>query len=245
MKMLDHVLELQTRVSHLHPIFEQRFPVVVLEDQLLEWFDPTDSGFTWRKSSKAPEWLCNPIQAAFPLEGTMACIMDSESLRGLDGAITVMHEFVHCYQFETCETKLKSQLEIAQYAMQSEQYAWEIEHLFPYTNREFEQLYTEQLRQSLEPKRASDIRAALRRILEPMDFEYMQWQEWKEGSARYFENIIRRELDLPLASSRSTPPFDRVSFYAGGEALISLLIEKQPDFRLDLERLFGAMNSLG
>jgi hypothetical protein len=74
-----------------------------------------------------------------------------------------------------------------------------------------------------------------------MDFEYMLWQEWKEGSARYFENLIRRELELPLASSRAKPPFDRVTFYAGGEALISLLVRQRPELTSNFEDLFYAM----
>jgi hypothetical protein len=238
---LDYVLEMQTRVSQLHPIFGMRFPVAVLEDERLDWFEPTEHGFTQIKSSTSPAWLLSPIQAAFPLEGVMACVIDSKSLEGLDGAITVMHEFVHCHQYDTCESKLKSQLEVAQRATEADNHMWELEHPFPYNNLDFERLYAEQLRQPLELHRAREIRSELRRVLEPMDFEYMLWQEWKEGLARYFENLIRHELELPLASSRSTPPFDRVTFYAGGEALISLLVRQRPELTSNFEDLFYAM----
>ncbi len=61
-------------------------------------------------------------------------------------------------------------------------------------------------------------RAKLHTALSPLDWEYMVWQEWKEGYARHVENKIQRELGLKVNTFGEEPPYSRITFYAGGAA---------------------------
>jgi hypothetical protein len=66
----------------------------------------------------------------------------------------------------------------------------------------------------------------------------MTWQEWKEGLARYLENTVASRLGLPANAGGLKPPFTRVTFYAGGAAVIRALAEKQPALLKDIEALY-------
>ena len=89
-----------------------------------------------------------------------------------------------------------------------------------------------------DPERALAIQKALRQRLSQEDQEYMAWQEWKEGLARYLENKIAARFGLPENKGGLTTPFTRVSFYAGGEALIRMLVRQGPTAAADTESLF-------
>ena len=89
-----------------------------------------------------------------------------------------------------------------------------------------------------DPERAQAIRKALRQRLSREDSEYMAWQEWKEGLARYLENVIAVRFGLPENKGGLTTPFTRVTFYAGGEALIRMLVKQDPTAAADIEALF-------
>ena len=51
----------------------------------------------------------------------------------------------------------------------------------------------------------------------------MVWVEWKEGSARWIENMIRERLNVEQNIAGSKGDFTRVSFYYGGSNFIKLL----------------------
>ncbi len=71
----------------------------------------------------------------------------------------------------------------------------------------------------------------------------MIWQEWKEGFARWVENRVKRKIGLPENIKGSEPPYSRVSFYAGGEALIEYLLTVDETIINDLSVLFKEMIS--
>ena len=59
--------------------------------------------------------------------------------------------------------------------------------------------------------------------LQQTDYEYLIWQMWKEGLARYVENCIREKYGLDKNTCGSQLPYDRISMYYLGELLISYL----------------------
>ena len=81
----------------------------------------------------------------------------------------------------------------------------------------------------------------LKRRLSQDDYEYMAWEEWKEGFARYIENKIRAAFDLKENQGGNEQPFNRVTFYYGGEALIRSLVHGNQDRPPDVERLLDQM----
>ena len=83
-----------------------------------------------------------------------------------------------------------------------------------------------------------DIRRKLKEYLSRKDYEYMVWQEWKEGFARYIENIIRGVLQLKENNSGREKPFTRITFYTGGEKMVKWLQSRDPGIILNIEKLF-------
>jgi hypothetical protein len=75
------------------------------------------------------------VRAAFPLEfyDNKACVLVSGDIfDSVQEQVTIFHEFVHCYQFNTCEVELRSGLELARNSENSEDYYWELQYPFPY-----------------------------------------------------------------------------------------------------------------
>ena len=161
------------------------------------------------------------VRAAFPLEcykNKVACVISGEIFDSLEGYVMIFHEFMHCQQLETCEPELKQKLGVAQKAMAKKDYIWEINYSFPYNNSEFTKTYSLFLK-ALEGNNSDDVfkyRSQLKQILNKDDFEYMVWQEWEEGFARFIENQIRRRLGLNENHYGIEEPFSRVTFYEGG-----------------------------
>jgi hypothetical protein len=81
----------------------------------------------------------------------------------------------------------------------------------------------------------------VRAALSARDFEYLVWQEWKEGTARNLENAIRDRLGLAANHGGTQPPYSRITFYAGGDRFIRWLTARDPALIADLPRLFAAM----
>lgn len=76
----------------------------------------------------------------FPLSsynGRVACVVTPEIFDEPGGIVTILHEFVHCYQFSTCEMDLKAKLAVARQAETEGDMMWEIEHPFPYEDQSF------------------------------------------------------------------------------------------------------------
>ncbi len=97
-----------------------------------------------------------------------------------------------------------------------------------------------------EPELKNELRVArcrsfLRELLNALDYEYMVWQEWKEGFARLIENRLRNKLELAENRGGIDLPFNRVTFYEGGERYISLLFGQNKELEKDIETLFRHM----
>jgi hypothetical protein len=170
----------------------------------------------------------------------MACVVTPEVFDDPYGYVTIFHEFIHCQQADTCEQRLKERLSVARQARCANDPMWEINHPFPYTSHAFTQAYayflSAQALEEIEP-----VRRQLEGMLSDEDYEYMVWQEWKEGFARYIENRIRRRLSLPENLGGGQPPFSRVAFYAGGAHYIQGIGQRLPELLTHIEALFDCM----
>lgn len=236
---LQKVWRMRSQVMDIHPFLEQVWPVAVVESDHFLIYDLDASGERYVLSCRAPTPMPVPkgVRAAFPLEcygGRAACVVSGDVFDTLDGYVTIWHEFVHCQQWETCEPRLREGLEIARRARAENNPMWEIDHPFPYAA----------FLQAAAAGAAGDIlacRTRLREGLASVDLEYMVWQEWKEGLARYIENRIRSRLGLEEHHGGQEAPFSRVSFYEGGARLIAFLGRSEPVLLWDIEALFARM----
>ena len=240
--------ELHSGIKDLHPLLEGLYPVAVVEGEVFYVFDvlEKDRSYELVKTARPPMIVPEGVRAAFPLDfydNTMACVVTGEVFDDLSGYATIFHEFIHCAQMATCELELKARLSVAQEAEAADNYMWELSHPFPYADETFEEVYALFLERAAEGDKAavSRCRAFLREVLNAQDYEYMVWQEWKEGFARHIENKVRAKLELELRVSQAVPPFDRVTFYEGGARYISLLIAEDPELEKDIKALFQRM----
>jgi len=242
---LQKVFEIQNRIEDIHPFLEKVFPIAIVENNHFFVFDVDSSGGKYIFVKKAPTPMPVPkgVRAAFPLEcyeNKVACVISGEIFGSFEGYVTIFHEFMHCHQWEICEPRLKQNLGVAQKAMDKKNYMWELNYPFPYNNSKFTETYSLFLK-ALEGNNPDEIfkyRNQLKQILSKDDFEYMVWQEWKEGFARFIENQIRCRLSLKENHYGIEKPFHRISFYEGGSRLIEFLSKQKPELLVDIEKLF-------
>jgi hypothetical protein len=245
---MQKVFEVQKCILDVHPLLSKIFPIAVVEDDQFFIFDthPTKNQYRFIKQAQTPMTFPPRIRAAFPMacyDSRMACVVTKDVFDSDSGYVTIFHEFIHCQQNEICEPKIKNTLKIAQKAQEAQDHTWELNHPFPYDAREFITCYNAFLARIYE----NDInnvlatRKKLKQILRSEDYEYMVWQEWKEGFARLIENKIKRKLGLKENHGGTALPFTRVLFYEGGAQYIEHLSNQNPKLITDIEHLFNDM----
>ncbi|MEA3265621.1 MAG: hypothetical protein U9P42_01580 [Candidatus Fermentibacteria bacterium] len=246
---LAMICEIRNRISTVHPYLETLYPVAVAEGNRLHVFEPDDAGEQYAFSGSFPVPVPVPegFRAAFNLEcidNRMACVVSADVFDSLDGYSTIFHEFIHCKQAEY-EPGLKQNLSIAVEAKKSGDFMWELNHAFPYANHEFIRLYRLFLDASGKNGFSAvlESRLKLAELLPEKDYEYIIWQEWKEGFARLVENRIRVKLGLPAIQYKPERQIDRRNFYQGGASLIEFLLKREPSLIVHIDRLFGVMFS--
>jgi hypothetical protein len=245
---LQKVYELQQKIKDVHPLFDKSYPIAIVEADTFLIFDVEVGGSEYHQVKKADTPMPIPVgvRAAFDLEcyeNKIACVVTGEVFDTLDGYITIFHEFVHCHQASTCELKLKQTLEVARQAMAAGNYMWEIEHPFPYSNPDFIDAYAALL-QAIEANRDEQALSTHRKLgnfLQPLDFEYLIWQEWKEGFARLVENRLQQRFNLIENHYGRQQPYHRITLYEGGAGIISALCQATPELYCDLEQLFWSI----
>jgi len=84
----------------------------------------------------------------------------------------------------------------------------------------------------------AEYRRKLKRHLSQVDFEYLVWQEWKEGFARLIENRIQSYLGIEVNQYGKEKPYNRVTFYYGGSKFVEYLIQTEPGLYPDIDALF-------
>jgi len=245
LEQLQKVFVVQATIRDLHPFLEKLYPIAVVEDAHFLIYDTEPDSRQYRFIRKSPTPMPIPpgVRAAFQMESyddRMACVVTADVFEKADGYDTLFHEFVHCQQSERGEGQLKQTLQIARKAQAAGDHMWEINHPFPYTAPEFAQAYAAFLAED-DLREAETVRRRLRAELDVEDYEYMVWQEWKEGLARFIENRIRRRLGDGENHSGEGQPFNRVAFYEGGAHYIEMLGKQEPDLVADIQRLFARM----
>ena len=247
---INALIPIQQDVAVINPALRKLYPVVIAEGETLLIYDNNQSQLAYQfiKCTPAPIPIPKGVRAAFQLEdydGRIVCVVTPDVFDTNDGYVTILHEFVHCYQYETCEQELKMKLDVAQQAQEKGDYMWELQHPFPYEAKVFMRSYAQFLEAVSEgdKKAVRKVREDLQSYLGRHDFEYMVWQEWKEGFARWVENRLQERLGLPVNIGGSDLPFNRVIFYAGGAAYIDFLEKSAPGLVNDLAALFSQMSA--
>jgi len=242
---LQKIFEFQARFASLHPALGKVYPVAIVENKTFYIFEPAPGENVYRLVHNAPDTFNIPtgIRAAMPLSfwgNRMACVVTGEIFGEPDGYVFIFHEFVHCAQWDCCEQKLKADLAIFRQAMKNKDYMWELQYPFPYSNPAFIETYPALFKawDANDIAEAESLSAALKKTLSPAEWEYLTWQEWKEGLARYLENRMRAVVGLPENKGGENPPFNRVAFYRGGDKLIRFLERRRPGVVNDLEKLY-------
>ncbi len=245
---LAKLVQLHREIRDIHPLLARLQPVAIVRGDTLYVFDVDSAGTRYALKSKGPVPFPMPkgIRASFPLPtygDRTTCVVSPEVFDEAGGYATIFHEFIHCAQFQTVELRLRTGLEVAQQAMRDKDYAWELNHRFPYQDPTFVKDYAAFLAAlgKADARAVDAATASLRKHLSRPDYEYMVWQEWKEGFARYVENRIRVRLGMQANAGGATAPYDRVSFYRGGEAYIDYLGRQDASLLTDMEKLFGRM----
>ncbi len=252
LEALDQLIDFHKQHAHIHAVLSKPQPVAIArEDQFWIYdFNPDQKRYYLIKKAPVPMPIPQGVRAAFQLEAyhsKTACVVTEEVFEDINGYVTILHEFVHCSQFQNGEQALKKQLKIAQKAQKAGDVMWEIQHPFPYDQETFIRAYAD-LFQNLESKDRGGILAARKRLekcLPEMDFEYLIWQEWKEGFARWIENQLQKRLGIPINTGGRAQPFKRVSFYAGGAGMINWLHNIDPEATQNLNRLFNTLKTIG
>jgi hypothetical protein len=248
---LRELFPLRERIKSVHPLLENLYHVAVADGDDLLIFKPDENrkAYTLEVRTPSPFPIAQGTRAAFPLEALAskpACVVSGEVFDSLGGYVTIFHEFVHCHQFLTCEPRLKERLSVYHRALEKKDFSWELQHPFPYTDPVIKRTYERLLQafDSGDEAAVLECRRDLRRLLPEVDYDYMVWQEWKEGLARYIENRIRDRLGLAKNLGGSQDELNRISFYAGGEKLIQFLAGRDVKIPLDIERTFEAIYAL-
>ncbi len=94
----------------------------------------------------------------------------------------------------------------------------------------------------LQYKDMVDYHRVMKNHLNQIDFEYMVWQEFIEGFARYNENLIREKLQVKLNSNKLEKPFSRVIFYELGSRSISAILKENPEIKGNIRCIYDKIN---
>lgn len=245
---LVRVFEYRDSLEGVHPFVKGLYPIAIGKGNQLFVFDldETLSYYHLVAHEEIEMKVPKGTRAAFPLafyDNRCACVITGEVFDTPEGYVTIFHEFVHCHQWHTVEQTLRDQLPLARKSVEKGDYMWEINYPFPYDDQWFIKTYSNYLKAAREGdrKKVKELRTEMAELLKEEDYQYMIWQEWKEGFALYLENKMREHLNLPGNLVGREKPCSRTTFYAGGEALISMLIAEHPELNTDLKELFHRM----
>jgi len=233
LQSINKLVELQKSLKEIHPALEKLYPIAVYKnsDCIIYEFDTSASEYKLIKTVPALREISKGIRAAFPLEENdykMTCVVTPEAFESAKDYSIIFHEFVHCFQAATIEYEIKDSLTIYINAMNEQDYMWELNYPFPYNDSVFAELYKSffEALQKENLTEAEKIHDSLKEYLSGENYQYLTWAEWKEGSARWIENMIREKLNVNENLAGSKGELTRVSFYYGGSNFIKLLSEK-------------------
>jgi len=248
---LDKFVAFHSIVKGINYSIDRLYPIAIVESNTFYVFDFDEKDNRYKfimehnlRDMKIPD----EVRACFPLdfyEGKAAAVVSESALDTAIGNVFIIHEFVHCYQNnDTCEQEIKDRLLIYQESLESRNYMWELNHEFPYDDSIFINKVKE-LDNNYKvgnEKKVLGFYKSMKAHLRRQDYEYMLWQEWSEGFARYIENKARAFLNLDLNIENLTEPFDRIVFYELGSRHIEYIINNLDKPQIDIEDLYLKMN---
>jgi hypothetical protein len=245
---LQYIIQMQKEIKNIHPFLDMFHPIALAENSDLYIFDFDSSSrkYIYIKKTPIPFPMPKILRASFPLSSynsEPSCVLTRDVFDSKNGYVTIFHEFIHCSQYQICERKLKQTLIIAEEASKRNDYTWEISHPFPYEDSLFINDYSQFIEaiNNDYDEAILEHRRKLRHHLKQIDFEYMVWQEWKEGFARLIENKILSVLLMEENHAGREKPYNRLTFYYGGSKFINYLIEKEPRLYINIELLYDRM----
>ncbi len=239
---LNSVIPKKKESAKIHALFNQNYPVAIAVSDKLHIFREQNGQFTYDTSITIPMKVSVGTRAAFCLNensDSCCCVVTPDCLEEPNFYTVILHEFVHCYQSRTCERKLRNTLLVYRNAMEIGDNMWEINHPFPYLNPSFVSLIKKSSGYNQQEFMA--VLSDLKQNIDILDYEFMIWQMWKEGFARFIENKIRKNNNLKFNTNGSdhTIP-ERASLYFTGERFWQL----QPDGS-DIESAFHLLTNPG
>lgn len=245
LESLQQFIDFSKEQMHAERSLENYHPIAVVGQSKIRVFDIGECGnYTFMTETKRPDFVPDGVLAAMPIEfyeNKVSAVVDEDALQTVDGKVAILHEFVHCHQFSNGELALKSKLKIAQKAMEEQNWMWEIEHPFPYDQSEVSTKLKELANWQTNRIQQSHLVGELRALKSKMtheDFEYMVWQIWKEGYARYIENLIRTDVGLAEIYREYTGKINRSIFYQIGDMYFRNLSELG---RVDLHQVLDQL----
>ena len=245
---MDNIIKIHDSVKNIHVSVEKLYPITVINDGYFFVFDKNEIGdkYELRRKVETSVVVSNDILTAFHLDFydmKPSVVISKDMLVNPGNDILVLHEFVHCYQLENGSLEIRNGLSIQGQEMAKKNYNWEIDFPFPYNNEYFIDK-TVELAGCFANGKYEDViiyRNCMRTYLHKTEYEYMIWQLWKEGFARYVENLIRRELGLKLNGNVLRPPFGKVHLYEIGSKYVEMLIKKDKKLNDDIIKIFNEM----
>ena len=245
---LAKIHELHKQLKDIDVSLLKLYPVTIVEDDTFFVFDLDVTGekYEFKLEYPTPIQIPKRVLAAFSLDFynmKSSAIVSEEVFDTIQGYVFIFHEFVHCFQSENYEEEIRVSLEIERKSKEENNYMWEITHPFPYENPIFIEKVTEveNYFNTKDYKGVLNYHKQMRGCLSNIDFEYMIWQEWKEGYARYIENIIRARLGIAINTNKLQAPFDRVCFYEIGSKYIDLLVNGNANLKSNIKDLYYRM----
>ncbi len=245
---LKSVTTMWKSIKTLHPAWEKLSPVCIAQGDNYYLYQPDSEGnWSLAQTVNRPGQVPQTIRAAYPLDfadNQIACVIDPGVLANQKQMIIVFHEFVHCYQFNTCEQGIKKSLKVYREATAKQNWMWELNYGFPYNNKQVAKTYLAMIKAADKgnPERVRTLRRELQALISEQDWEYLTWQEFKEGTARYLENELNTKYGYKKSASSHKKPLNRVIFYEGGEKMIRLLAKDNPELPNNLPQLWIALN---
>jgi hypothetical protein len=239
---LEQIRELRKEIKDIDRSLEKLYPVAVVKDNAYFLFDLDQSGEKYEFKMEYPynRGDAKGLRAAYVLQfygERVAAVISEEAFESADGRAQIFHEFVHCFQSGEGSWDLRMTLAAAREAWEKRDFMWELNHPFPYADENF-------INKTKELDNEYDIgkyHTEMKAELSEKDFEYMMWQEWNEGYARYIENLIRERFGLQKISNSLTPPLERVIFYEIGSRYIETLIKNDTGLKGNIKALFQKM----
>ncbi len=240
--VLSPVLKKKQEACRVHSLFNYQYPIGIGVSDKLHIFLQQSGAYQYKATVTLPMEIREGTKAAFSIDDLedCCCIITPSCLKESNFYATILHEFVHCYQDKTCEQDLKSKLKIHQRAFNSQDYMWEINHAFPYTNLDYVKLIQNITR--FDYHEILESLSNLKSTLEVYHYEYMIWQIWKEGFARFIENKILRMNSIAEndgGSELESP--NRTSLYFIGDQIWRQMELWDMNLIEDIEKAFHAL----